>query len=653
MKMKLYHIVSILFTLVSVLSCEKAEQTGNKEGITDPDKEHFIVPTITPRVFLNRMLWASVNRASNATDSKFSSHNGKVLVSWRLYDTDDKSTAFDLYRQSGTGNKVKLNSDPIISATCWQDTKADTEKDNTYHLCFSGEKDPIASYTLKASRTSEGLPYISIPLRGSADLGSWVYNANDASVGDLDGDGIPEIVIRRVLETELIEDEGAEGDNASGINIMDVRHTNLYEAYELDGTFLWRVASGPNINLGNASSFAVCDFDGDGKCEVAMRTAEGTIFGDGKEIRDMNVDGKTDYRVPGSSYPRACPNYLSVMDGKTGKELARADYIPLGTSEEWGDNYFKRAHSLRVGAGNFSGGCPSIVIGRGCYGKIVIEAWDFYDGKLYRRWNFDTTANGREYKSYEAQGYHNFRTADVDSDGYDEVIYGSCTIDHDGKGLNCCGLGHGDALHVGAFNPAQPAKQYIWGCYETGSVGAALRDGATGEIIWKYDSTDDVGRAMTADIDPDSPGNEMWWYKGNVHSFDGRNLGYTAASCNFGIWWTGSLNRQLLDGTKIDQLNDDKTWSRAFSVHRYGVSSINGSKNNPCYCGDFLGDWREEIIYTTADGQELRIFSTWYPTSHRTPYLLSDHTYNMSAVNQNIGYNQPNHLGKYLGSDSQ
>ncbi|MBE6215815.1 MAG: hypothetical protein E7123_06265 [Bacteroidales bacterium] len=637
----------ILSALLMVMSCEKPEQPGGQQGGGGTTEDDFKVPVVTPRVFQNRMLWASINNVSNATDSKFRENNGKVLVSWRLYPTDDKDISFDLYRQTGSGSKVKLNSEPIRSATCWQDTKTDTSKDNTYYLCISGEKDEVGSYTLKAS---ESLPYISIPLKSASDLGTWIYNANDASVGDLDGDGVPEIVIRRVLRTEFVEDEGAEGDDASSSTILDVRHTNLYEAYELDGTFLWRVASGPNINLGNASSFAVCDFDGDGACEVAMRTAEGTVFGNGKEIRDMNVDGKTDYRVPGSSYPRACPNYISVIEGKTGKELARADYIPLGTSEEWGDNYFKRAHSLRVGAGNFSGGCPSIVIGRGCYGKIVIEAWDFYDGKLYKRWNFDTTADGRKYKDYEAQGYHNFRTADVDGDGFDEVIYGSCTIDHDGKGLNCCGLGHGDALHVGAFDNS--GKMYIWGCYETGTVGAALRNGSSGSVVWKYDSTDDVGRAMTADIDPDSPGNEMWWYRGNVHSFDGKNLGYTAASCNFGIWWTGSLNRQLLDGTKIDCLNEDKTWSRAFTIYRYDVSAINGSKNNPCYAGDFLGDWREEMIFPTSDYQELRIFSTWYPTEYRVPYLLSDHTYNMSAVNQNIGYNQPNHLGYYLCPDS-
>lgn len=645
--MKLYRLITI-FTILSFFSCEKPESPVTPG--TNTDNEQTVVPVITPRVVLDRALWGSINTTSNATDASLAADNGKILISWRLFSVDQNDVSFDLYRESNGGKRVKLNSKPISNSTCWQDTNADLSVDNTYYLCFSGEKDPIDSYTIKGSRTSKGLPYVSIPLKSTSDLGAWKYDANDASVGDLDGDGMPEIVIRRVLGTDNIETEGT---SVEGINVnsdLEARHTNLYEAYRLDGTFLWRVASGPNINLGNASSFAVCDFDGDGKCEVAMRTAEGTIFGDGKEINDTNVDGKTDYRLPGSSYPRACPNFISVIEGTTGKELARDNYIPLGTSIEWGDDYFKRAHSLRVGVGNFSGGCPSIVIGRGCYGKIVIEAWDFYNGKLYKRWNFDTTANNREYKDYEAQGYHNFRSADVDGDGFDEVIYGSCTIDHNGKGLNCCGLGHGDALHVGAFDKS--GRMMIWGCYETGIVGAALRDGATGAVIWKYDSTDDVGRAMTADIDPDSPGNEMWWYRGNVHSFDGKDLGYIAPSCNFGIWWTGSINRQLLDGTKIDQLNSDKSWSRAFSVHRFDVTSINGSKKNPCYVGDFLGDWREEIIFPSSDFQEIKIFSSWYPTNYKVPYLLSDHTYNMSAVNQNIGYNQPNHLGYYLGSDS-
>lgn len=633
------------------------------------DTGTFVPPVVIPKVSLSRSLWASVNGRDDASASIFSNHNRKVLISWRMYPSDSMEEGFDLYRSTDGGARIKINDEPILSSTCYQDTKADLTRDNTYYLCTAGERDFLDSYTLKADRASEGLPYIGIQLAptSDSDIASWTYLGNDASIGDLDGDGEYEIILRRFARVDCDGGEtcGSKETCEDNITPAEMRHVNLYEAYRLDGTFLWRIKSGPNIPLGNSASFAVCDFDGDGKAEIALRTAEGTVFGDGEEIGDVNEDGITDYRCngsdghhgsahgkPGSPNVHGGPEFISVVDGKTGKEIARGEYIALGKSEDWGDDRFYRSSSYRVGAGNFSGGCPSIVIGRGCYDKIAVEAWDLYDGKLYRRWHFDTAENNGEYASYAAQGYHSLRCADVDNDGFDEVIYGSCTIDHNGKGLNSCGLGHGDALHVGAFDSSDPDKLLIWACYEFGSVGAALRDGATGSVIWQHDDSRDVGRAMTADIDPRYPGYEMWCYQSNVFSLTGEDLGYQAPSCNFAVWWTGSLNRQIMNGTVIDQWSPaDSKWWRAFTMYRYDVKSVNGTKENPCWAGDFLGDWREEVFLLSTDGSQMRIFSTWYPTEHRFPYLMSDHTYHMSGVNQNIGYNQPNHLGYYLGSD--
>lgn len=678
--MKRLILVSVM--VMMAVSCERPELpddvidvpqdsliTGGEGEKPDTSAAGFVPPVVVPEEILDRALWASVNGRDDASASVYKMHNSKVLVSWRMYPTDEDDSGFDVYRSTSGGPRVKLNTDPVVSSTCYQDTEADLTQDNTYYLCTAGERDFIDSYTLSAERGSQGLPYISIPLAATsdADLSAWTYVGNDASVGDLDGDGVCEIVLRRYASVNCDGSSLCSGKDTceDDITPSEMRHVNLYEAYRSDGTFMWRIKSGPNIPLGNSASFAVCDFDGDGKAEVALRTAEGTVFGDGREIGDTDDDGKTDYRCdgadghkgsshgqPGSKNIHGGPEFISVVDGLTGKEIARADYIALGKSEDWGDDRYYRSSSYRVGAGNFSGGCPSVVIGRGCYNKIVVEAWDLYEGKLYRRWTFDTTANGGEYSSYEEQGYHSLRCADVDNDGFDEVVYGSCTIDHNGRGLNCCGLGHGDALHVGAFDPSRPDELQIWACYEFGTVGAALRDGATGSVIWQYDDPADVGRAMTADIDPRYPGNEMWWYGGNVHSLDGKDLGFEAPSCNFAIWWTGSLNRQVMNGTVIDQWDPDTPkWWRAFTLYRYDVSSVNGTKENPCWSGDFLGDWREEVILMSNDGSEMRVFSTWYPTEHKFPYLMSDPTYRMSAVNQNIGYNQPNHLGYYLGSD--
>lgn len=597
-----------------------------------------------------RALWGSICGNSNATTNNYKSTIGKMLVSWRMLPSDNASTAFDLYRIKEDGTETKLNSSPIY-ATNFQDNSFNSNTGATYRLTYSGSDETIGTYTITPEQSVNKLPYISIPLTSTEDvcnLEGMSYQANDVSVGDLDGDGKMEIVVKRLLATPTSDGTG------SGESPLEVRHPVLYEAYRLDGTMLWRVCSGPNIILGNSSSFAIADFDGDGKAEMAIKTGEGTIFGDGAEIPDTDGDGKTDYRTKGANYIGSGPEFFSVIDGETGKELARADFIKRGKSEDWGDNYFKRAHSLRVGVAYVDGEKPSIILGRGVYARSVIEAWDWRDGKLTRRWNFDTSSggtgkDGKSYSKYAAQGYHSLSVGDVDGDGRDEIVYGSMTVDDDGIGLNSSGLGHGDALHLGKFVPDREGLQ-IFSCFETGKTMAALRDAATGEVLfdWKDTKDGDMGRAMIDDIDPSNPGCEMWYYRGNVFSTSGNDLGYYPGSTNFAIWFDGSLSRQTYTGDKIDS----KPSGRVFTIYRYDMAYINGTKENPSFYGDILGDWREELIFPDATKtKDLKIFSTWIPTKHRFPWLMTDHVYHMSALNENIGYNQPTHTGYYLGSD--
>ena len=637
MKNALFFLAAIL--LLTVSCTDNQIQLNGDEPEPTPPAERVEPP-------LKRALWASINGRKDA--SYYPEYNNKILVSWRMFPTDDSSTGFDLYRKSGNEEEVKLNEEPITLSTNFQDITADRNKDNTYRLCFAGSDETLDTYTITAAQASAGLPYISIPLAGTTGISSeYYYDANDASVGDLDGDGVYEIVLKRLLRSSSsTEDE----EDESGAVQMGPWHTTLLEAYKLDGSFLWRVALGPNVPVGNLTSFAVYDFDGDGKCEIAVRTAEGTVFGDGTEIKDTDGDGKVDYRVEGSAHIHGGPEFLSVLDGMTGRELARTDYIALGKSEDWGDNYYKRSASYRVGVGCFSGTTPSILICRGVYGKMVLEAWDFQGQELKKRWRFDTSDG--VHGDYAGQGNHSLSVGDVDDDGGDEVVYGGCCIDHNGKGLWNSRHGHGDALHLGKFDPSRKGLQ-IWSCFEACpfKVGAALRDARTGETIWDFPYSGDMGRCLVADIDPDSPGCEMWWYKGNAHSCTGADLGYGAGSSsmsyNMAVWFSNSLNRQLLDRSKIDAPKE----KRVFTIYRYEVTTINSSKSNPCFYADIWGDWREEIIQVTSDQTELRLFTTWYPTDYKFPYLMSDHVYEMSALNQNIGYNQPTQLGYYLGSD--
>lgn len=648
---------ALLGTLALSTSCSDSDVADEVQPpVTPPETTDPEPPAET--VSTKRMLWASINGRNDATYIK--EHNNKILVSWRMLPSDQTSSGFDLYRKSGDDEEVKLNTEPITNSTNFQDTEADHTVDNTYRLCLAGSNETLDTYTITARQASEGLPYISIPLK-AADTGhpDYIYDANDCSIGDVDGDGVYEIIVKRlatprvqtrVLSEDEEEDEGESGGSAN----TDVWNQTLLECYKLNGTFLWRVELGPNIPTSNSLSFVVYDLDGDGRAEVAFRTSEGTKFADGKEIGDTNGDGKIDYRSEGHIH--GMDEFLSVVDGTTGVERARTPYIPMNTSEEWGDDYWKRAQSARTAVGCFNGSSQgSIMIGRGVYGKMVIESYNYKPGELTREWAFNTDyLDDRE--NWEGQANHSLCIGDVDNDGKDEIVYGGCCIDHNGKGLWLSengGLGHGDCMYLGKFDPAREGLQ-LWSCFEASriNVGAALRDARTGNIIWDYKFNGDMGRCGVADIDPDSPGCEMWWYHGNAHSANGQDLGYGGSlGTSMQLWFSGSLNRQLFGRATIDAPRAEDGKGRVFTIYRYDVTTNNSTKENPGLIADIVGDWREEVILPKSDYSELRIFSTWFPCEYKFPYLMSDHLYEMSALNQNLGYNMPTQTSYYLGSD--
>lgn len=624
----------------------------------------------------DRALWASINGKKDASLGDYQQHTGKVLVSWRMLPGDNADTSFDLYRAIGTGAEKKIATN-IRNRTCFQDGSASKTSDNHYRLTYAGSDETLSAFTLTKAQVSGALPYISIPLADTKDVyantAKIVYTANDVSVGDLDGDGEFEIVVKRLQSVKDASGNIVSDGSGASYSQKDCLWAVIWDAYKLDGTLLWRVKGGPGIILGNSSSFAVADFDGDGCAEMAIRTCEGTVFGDGTEIPDVNGDGKIDYRTWGNlntadpgwvdHYNSAGPEFISIIDGKTGRELARDNFIARETSKTWGDDYWKRACSFRVGVGCFDEtGLPSVVIGRGVYDRSVIEAWDYrvQDGSpvLTKRWRFDTNdkgtgKDGQKHSTYAAQGNHSLNVADLDGDGLDEVMYGSMAVDDDGIGLWNTALGHGDANHVGKFLPEREGLQ-MFHCLETGKTMVALHDARDGKVIWKKDasSDNDMGRCLVGDFLPQYPGCEFFYYQGNYIQQDGTETSINTkgqkGGCGMAIWFDGTLSRQLIE----DNIIHSPANGRTFTMYRYNETFINGTKSNPSWYGDLVGDWREEVILPDQSRvQDLKIFSTWYPTTHKFPWLMADHTYWLSALNENIGYNQPTNLGYYLGTD--
>jgi rhamnogalacturonan endolyase len=288
---------------------------------------------------------------------------------------------------------------------------------------------------------------------------------------------------------------------------------------------------------------------------------------------------------------------------------------------------------------------------RGYYTRTTLAAFD-WDGKQLRNsWFFDSARP--EWAAYSGQGNHNLRVADVDGDGCDEIVYGSCCIDNNGKGLYSTGLRHGDAMHLTKFAPNLPGLQ-VWACHEDKKDGSTFRDAATGKILFQLPDKSDVGRCMAADIDPTNYGVEMWSSaSGGLRNIKGELINPNPhVSVNSAVWWDGDLLRELLDKNVVSKYDWKEKTCKPLQVFE-GCVSNNGTKATPALQGDILGDWREEVLLRTVDNTALRLYVTTIPTTYRFPTFLEDPVYRISIATQNVAYNQPTQPGFYFGPDNK
>ena len=585
------------------------------------------------------------------------------FLSWRLFGTDPQDTTFGFNVYRGTS---KLNTAVITDSTNYLDS-AGGSGTYTVKAVTNGVEGETSAPALVVDSGYVNIP-LTPPPAGSSHGSSYTETANDASIGDLDGDGQYEIVLKW--------DPSNSHDNAQ----QGYTGPTYLDGYKLNGTRMWRINLGPNIRSGaHYTQFMVYDLDGDGIAEVACKTAPGTKDGtDGflKTGAAAGADNTIDYTSTDTATQGKVitgPEWYTIFNGKTGAELVTVDYKPgRGAEGVWGaiqgiaspagdlgwgdDSNYNFVDRFLASVAYLDGERPSVIPCRGYYWRSALWALDWRDGKLTERWLFDTAAvpgakgkDGKPLQSstgYESQGAHSLRQGDVDGDGFDEIVYGSATIDHDGQGLYSTGLRHGDALHFGDMDPTRPGLEIFMvdeQTSENGGIAAHYQDAKDGTIIWEDKQSGDNGRGCAGPMMAGTTGWQMWSGSGGLFNAAHAVVGSNPSSKNFTIWWGAELNRFFEDGTSITPLSGSGGMSAS------GCSSNNGTKSTPALTADIFGDWREELVLRTTGNDALRIYTTTTPTTHRLYTLMHDPIYRMSVATENVAYNQPPEPGIYIG----
>ncbi len=559
-----------------------------------------------------------------------------MLVSWRALATDPANMVYKLYKNGeliGTYTTADKTNVFVNGATAADVFTMDTFVDGI----LTEFAEPAVVLGIKNSGQSGA--YLEIPVTPPAeqtmpDGSTCTYTPNDTSAGDVDGDGQYELIVKW--------DPSNSKDNANDGYTGSV----FIDCYKLDGTRLWRIDLGKNIRAGaHYTQFLVYDFDGDGKSEMMVKTADGTIDGQGKAIGDASKD----YRS-GAGRILTGPEYLTVFNGETGAAMDTINFEPArGNVADWNDDWGNRCDRFLATVAYLDGQNPSAVFGRGYYAKTAVVAYDFANGKITKRWSYDTGTNASD-PAYN-QGNHSLISMDVDADGKDEILYGSVCFDDNGKVKWSTYLGHGDCMQAGDLIPERPGLE-VFQVHEH-HYCAEIHDAATGEIIWKVDASGDVGRGIALNISADHAGMEfastadglIYAYNpssGKVESTGKYWSDQVKWSMNSAVWWDGSLEREAMDRTMIEKFTQYRLFTGDGSYN-------NGTKSNACLTADLFGDWREEVVLQ-ADGNKLRIFSTTFETETRLFTLMHDQQYRLGVATENVGYNQAPNTSFFLGT---
>ena len=615
--------------------------------------------------------------------------DGGVYLSWRLFDSEDnifgsadKNVSFNVYRD---GKKIS----EVATKTNYVDSTVGTN----YSVApvingVEGEKcNPVTAYNNS---------YFDIPLLKPDDetiydpsnnkLATYSFFPADCSTGDVDGDGEYEIIVKWTSHERDVGTPAYSG-------------TVHLAAYKLDGTKLWKndIELGKNVySSAHTLQFLVYDFDGDGKSEVICQTSLGSKDGQGKYVSnaaqtDEEIKAITDKENSTADYRSSSgvitkgEEFLTVFNGETG---AAMDTISLPTTRgsengvDYGDDFGNRSNRFVSDIAYLDGEKPYAIYLRGYYfgrnGKqrtsIAGISWD--GTALSPTYRFDTQKGQEGYYDgayqYVGNGNHNCTVADVDNDGKDEFITGALCMevndDNEFRPKWCTYLQHGDALHIGNYDPTHTGFEFFTVHEDSGTnslsgnditldFGMSVIDAETGNIMFHEGASDDTGRGVMANVGAGGY-YQIWSAKNSARQSNGGTdfttanslTGRNTPSMNFRIFWDGDLYDNLLNGANITDWNG-RNMSNIFSAGNYDCVSINDTKANPSLQADLFGDWREEVVYPTSDGTALRVFSTTDTTDYKIKTLMQDPVYRSGVAAEQTAYNQPPHVGFYMGKE--
>ena len=625
----------------------------------------------------------NLDRGLVAVPTGSSGNSTSNLVTWRRLADEYYGVTYNVYKN---GTKVASN----LTVTTYNDSKS-APATTSYQVAavVNGVEQakcaavtPWAQYVYKIDTRRCPTGYLDIDLASVYDRdGNDVtdhYSPNDAEMADLDGDGQLEIIIKRLNTVDAAGyDSGlddAKGNDRYIIYPVESKEFVVIDAYDVNwqtgaASLLWRIDCGPNMVSANSTEIDIIayDWDEDGKAEAVLRGADNMIVygSDGKTqlytIGDMSVNTRKTWYTSnekGSStgslaYTSTGAEYLLYLNGLTGALYQKIDYpLTRGNASDWGDTSGHRSSKYFFGAPFLDGRNASLFLGRGIYTRHKMMAMDL--NRSTHEWSTRWSWNCSDSSSpWYGNGYHNFIIADVDEDGRDEIVYGSMVIDDNGKGLSTTGLGHGDAQHVSDFDPYRKGLEFF-GCNED-KPAMNYRNATTSEIYIRRTATDDDGRGLMANFTNSYPGSQgrsvstgiLSSVKDEEISVLGGDSFINWGNLNFRIYWDGDLCSEVLDspGTAKEASIEKPGTGRLFTSS--GCNMNNSSKNNPCFQGDIIGDWREEIV--VRHGAGLRVYTTGLGTGYSMPSLWFDHQYRQAMVWQMMAYNQPPHLSYFLG----